>query len=100
MVEGQAHDFAFIHLYVFTVKYETFRRKQAVLFINLLGKGLTQENSGSHSGLLVEVNDHHQFGFLYIFSIFWPYKYYHYYYYYYYYYYLPYYARVKQQNEI
>ena len=27
-------------------KYDTFRGKQAVLFINLLGKGLTQEING------------------------------------------------------
>ena len=27
-------------------KYDTFRRKLAVLFINLLGKGLTQEING------------------------------------------------------
>ena len=27
-------------------KYDTFRRKQADLFINLLGKGLTQEING------------------------------------------------------
>ena len=55
-VEGQAPDFAFVYLYFFTVTYEglaeisdTFPSreiKQAVLFINLLGKGLTQEISG------------------------------------------------------
>ena len=49
MVEGQASDFDFIQLHFFqsdirdSRKYDT---KQAVLFINLLGKGLTQEING------------------------------------------------------
>ena len=50
-VEGWASEFDFIQFYFFTVtrdsrKYDTFRGKLAVLFINLLGKGLTQEING------------------------------------------------------
>ena len=45
MVEGRASEFDFIQLHFFhgdirdSRKYDTFRRKKAVLFINLLGKG-------------------------------------------------------------
>ena len=51
-VEGRASEFDFIQLIFFhgdirdSRKYDTFRGKQAVLFINLLGKGLTQEING------------------------------------------------------
>ena len=51
-VEGRASEFDFIQFYFFTVTHEThgnmalFRGKLAVLFINLLGKGLTQEING------------------------------------------------------
>lgn len=49
--EGQASDLAFIQLYFFNAdirdlrKCDTFRGKQAVLFISQLGKGLTQKIS-------------------------------------------------------
>ena len=52
MVEGRASEFDIIQLHFFhgdirdSRKYDTFREKQAVLFINLLGKGLTQEING------------------------------------------------------
>ena len=48
-VEGRASEFDFIQLHFFhddildSQKYDTFRGKQAVLFINLLGKGSTHE---------------------------------------------------------
>ena len=48
----RASEFHFIQLYFFdgdirdSRKYYTYRGKQAVLFINLLGKGLTQEFNG------------------------------------------------------
>ena len=50
--EGQASDLAFIQLYFFNGdirdlrECDTFRGKQAVLFINQLGKRLTQKISG------------------------------------------------------
>ena len=52
MVEGRASELDFIQLPFFhgdirdSRKYDTFRGKQAVLFINLLGKGLTHEING------------------------------------------------------
>ena len=52
MVEGRAsglrlHPILFFHRDIRDLrKYDTFRGKQAVLFINLLGKGLTQEING------------------------------------------------------
>ena len=50
-VEGRASEFDFIHFFFHgdtrdSQKYDTFRGKLAVLFINLLGKGLTQEING------------------------------------------------------
>ena len=48
-VEGQAPDLAFVHLYFLfggirdSRKYDTFRGKKVVLFMNLLEKGLIQE---------------------------------------------------------
>ena len=51
-VEGRASEFHFIQFLFFhgdtrdSRKYDTFRGKLAVLFINLLGKGLTQEING------------------------------------------------------
>ena len=51
-VEGWASEFDFIQPQCFhgdirdSRKYDTFRGKQAVLIINLLGKGLTQEING------------------------------------------------------
>ena len=51
-VEGWASEFDFVQLHFLhgdiqdSREYDTFRGKQAVLFINLLGKGLTQEISG------------------------------------------------------
>ena len=51
-VEGRTSDFDFIQLYYFhgdmldSRKYDTFRVKQAVLYIDLLGEELTQEISG------------------------------------------------------
>ena len=55
MVEGRASELDFIQLPFFhgdirdSRKYDTFRGKQAVLFINLLGKGLTQEINGDEA---------------------------------------------------
>ena len=57
MVEGQASEFDFIQLYIFhsdirdSRKYDTFHGKQAILFINLLGKGLTQEIKGDEGSI-------------------------------------------------
>ena len=51
-VEGRASEFDLTNFFFFhgdirdSWKYDTFRGKQAVLFINLLGKGLTQEING------------------------------------------------------
>ena len=51
-VEGWVSEFDFVQLHFLhgdirdSREYDTFRGKQAVLFINLLGKGLTQEISG------------------------------------------------------
>ena len=56
-VEGRASEFDFIQLHFFhgdirdSRKYDTFRGKQAVLFINLLGKGLTQEINGDRGSI-------------------------------------------------
>ena len=52
MVEGRASELDFIQLHGDirdSRKYDTFRGKQAVLFINLLGKGLTQEINGDEA---------------------------------------------------
>ena len=49
---SSSSEFDFIQLHFFhgdiqdSQKYDTFRRKKVVLFINLLGKGLTQEING------------------------------------------------------
>ena len=48
-VEGQAPDLAFVHLYFLhgdirdSRKYDTFREKQVLLFMNLLEKGLIRK---------------------------------------------------------
>ena len=57
MVEGLASQFDFIQLHFFhsdiqdSQKYDTFHGKKAVLFINLLGKGLTQEINGDEGSI-------------------------------------------------
>ena len=62
-VEGRASEFDFTQLHFFhgdirdSRKYDTFRGKQAVLFITLLGKGLTQksmEMEAPFDGLLIK----------------------------------------------